>query len=337
MLSRSPMPSLRKASRTRGATSNWARRPGNVRTIGNLKYDAEPSRAAPPHRVAHLIDKLRPSALWIAASTMAGEDRNDVDEDDAVIAAFQELSRRRTGLLLILVPRKPERFDEAERKLRAAGVQYVRRSLDFVPRDLTLPGVLLLDSMGELASLFRLADVVFMGGTLARRGGHNVLEPAAARRAIIIGPHMENFAQIAAEFRKRNALLEIPGQSHLASAVAQLLDQPALREELGARAANLATEKRGATRRAVAEILRRQDLAVPCWCQATPARFLLAGLRKVWEFESAREIARKAARARRLSTPVISVGGISMGGTGKTPLSIGSPNGSPNTASILPS
>jgi tetraacyldisaccharide 4'-kinase len=294
--------------------------PHTVRAIGNLKYDAEPSRAEPPRMIASLMEKLRPSAVWIAASTMAGADRTDVDEDRAVISAFRELSRTRPELLLILVPRKPERFDEAEQKLRDARVRYVRRTEDFVPRDLALPCVVLLDSIGELATLFPFADVVLMGGTLARRGGHNVLEPAAVRRAIIIGPHMENFTAIASEFRARHAVLEIADANHLTLAVAQLLDQPALRDELGARAAALASEKRGATRKAVVEILRQHDLAVPCWNQLSPARFLLLPIAKVWALVSAREVRRKAGEAQRLDTPVISVGGISMGGAGKTPL-----------------
>ncbi len=294
--------------------------PHVVQVTGNLKYDAEPSGDAPPRMIASLVAKLHPTAIWIAASTMAGVDRHDVDEDDVVIRAFQELSRNRPELLLILVPRKPGRFDEAERKLSDAGVRYVRRTEDVVPRDLALPCVLLLDSIGELASLFPLADVVFMGGTLARRGGHNILEPAAVRRAIITGPHLENFAAIAAEFRERRAFLEIKEASELAAAVAQLLDHPQLREELGARAAILAASKRGATRKAVAEILRQHDLSVPYWSRLSPARFLLWPIAKTWELVSARERSRKTAHARRLNTPVISVGGISMGGAGKTPL-----------------
>ena len=123
---------------------------------------------------------------------MPGADRDDVDEDDAVVDRISELAPSHAGLLLILVPRRPERFDEAETRLREAGVRYIRRSADDLPRDLTLPCVVLLDSIGELASLFPIADVVFMGGTLARRGGHNVLEPAASRKAIVTGPHLEN-------------------------------------------------------------------------------------------------------------------------------------------------
>jgi 3-deoxy-D-manno-octulosonic-acid transferase len=294
--------------------------PDAVEVIGNLKYDAEPSCAEPPRMLTSLIGKLGPTSIWIAASTMSGADSHDVDEDDVVIRAFQELSRGRPGLLLILVPRKPERFDEAERKLRDAGVRYVRRTQDAVPPDLALPCVLLLDSIGELASLFPLADLVFMGGTLARRGGHNVLEPAVARRAIITGPHLENFRAIAAEFREQRAFMEINEAAELAAAVAQLIDQPQLREQLGSRAATLAAAKGGATRKAVARILHQHDLSVPCWSRLSPARYLLWPFAKIWGAVSARELRRKAARARRLSTPVISVGGISMGGAGKTPM-----------------
>ena len=296
-----------------------------VQVIGNLKYDAEPSRAEPPRVVTDLIAKLGPTVVWIAASTMPGVDREDVDEDDAVLSAFQELAQTNPGLLLILVPRKPERFDEAESKLRAAfvgksAVRYVRRSQEVIPADLKLPSVVLLDSIGELASLFPLADVVFMGGTLARRGGHNVLEPAACRKAIVTGPHLENFAVIAAEFRERRAFLEIRDASELAGALAMLIEDRNLREDLGARAAVLAAGKRGASRKAVSEILSWQDLAVPCWHRLSPARFLLWPLAQIWATVSASEQRRKIAKARRLTTPVVSVGGISMGGAGKTPM-----------------
>ena len=222
--------------------------------------------------------------------------------------------------MLILVPRRPERFDEAEAKLWDADVRYFRRSQEALPADLALPCVVLLDSIGELASLFPIADVVFMGGTLARRGGHNVLEPAACRKAIVTGPHLENFAAIAAEFREQRAFLEIAGANELAGAVGRLIDDREWREDLGARAAALAASQRGATRKAVSEILRWQDLAVPRWNQLSPARFLLWPLAQIWAAVSARQQRRKMAHARRLDTPVVSIGGISMGGAGKTPM-----------------
>ncbi len=249
-----------------------------VQAIGNLKHDAEPSRAEPPSVITDLIAKLHSTAIWIAASTMPGADREDVDEDDAVINAFQKLAPSRPGLLLILVPRKPERFDTAAMKLRDAGVRYVHQSQTVDP-DLNLPCVVLLDSIGELASLFPIADVVFMGGTLARRGGHNLLEPGACRKAIVTGPHLENLNAIAAEFREQRAFLEIGGANELAAAVARLIDDPRLREDLGDRALALAAGQRGATEKAVSEIFRCQECGCPVLEPVEPGAILALAAR----------------------------------------------------------
>src|SRR6185295_11265621 len=117
-------------------------------------------------------------------------------------------------LVLLLAPRKPERFDSVAAKLTQAGIRFVRRSA--IQGPLQLPGAFLLDSIGELGGLFPLADVVFMGGTLAARGGHNILEPAFFARPIICGPHMENFREIANEFRACGACVEIAAPVQLA-------------------------------------------------------------------------------------------------------------------------
>ena len=291
-----------------------------IEVLGNLKYDVAPIRSDPPKLVMDLLEKLRPSTIWIAASTMPPADNSDLDEDEVVIDAFRELAAAYPGLLLILVPRKPDLFDETADRLRDAGVRYLRRSENKIARTLQLPCILLLDSMGELASLFPLADIVFMGGSLARRGGHNLLEPAACARPIIVGPHMENFAEIAAEFREHYAMLEINGADELAPAVEKLIQDPRLREDLGTGAAELAAKRRGATRKAVAEILRWLDLAVPRAIPPGPVKPLLWLLAQIWTVASAWSQRRAAAHARRLDTPVVSVGGISMGGAGKTPM-----------------
>src|SRR5581483_8924544 len=174
-------------------------------------------------------------------------------------------------MLLILAPRKPERFEIVFQKLRDAGIPAVRRSQlgRHVQRE--RPSVLLLDSMGELAGLFRFADVVFMGGTLADRGGHNILEPAAAGCATVIGPHMENFASIADEFRQAGAARAIKEARDLSEAVAALLSDAREGTRMGAIARELAVARRGATARAVAEILRVRDEAVPRWQGRGPA------------------------------------------------------------------
>ena len=130
----------------------------------------------------------------------------DVDEDDAVVQAFLEVARNHPDLALILAPRKPERFEAAARKLQAAGIAFERRSTLEEADDKARSSVLLLDTIGELSGLFGLADVVFMGGTLARRGGHNILEPALFGKPVIAGPHMENFQAIADDFHRANAM-----------------------------------------------------------------------------------------------------------------------------------
>jgi len=294
--------------------------PEKLEVLGNLKYDAAPVRSDPPAVVTDLIARLKPEMVWIAASTMPGAGGMDTDEDDAVIAAFQALSRAHNGMLLILVPRKPERFDVAAEKLRATGLPFVRRSADAIDPAMKLPGVLLLDSIGELASLFPLADIVFMGGSLARRGGHNILEPASCGRPIIVGPHMENFAAIAREFREHYALIEIATASELAAAVSKLIDDRRLRDDLGAGAAQLAGKHAGATGKAVDLILHWRDWAVPSLQPYAPLKPLLWLLSKIWGFAGGFAQRRSVAAARQLDTPVISAGGISMGGVGKTPM-----------------
>ena len=291
-----------------------------VMALGNLKYDAAPPRSDPPRPIAEVLEKLRPTAVWIAASTMPGADAADVDEDEAVLGAFQELTLSHPGLFLILAPRRPERFAVVEQQLRAAGIPYQLRSRGTLDPSLTLPCVMLLDSIGELAGLFPLADVVFMGGTLARRGGHNLLEPAICGRAIIAGPHQENFAAVAAEFREHYAMLEIADASELAGAVNTLMVDAKLREDLGAGAAEMAARHRGATQKAVTEILKWQDLAVPRVVPGAWTRPLLWLLSRFWIVMSEGKRRKDTALSRHLKTPVISVGGISMGGAGKTPM-----------------
>jgi 3-deoxy-D-manno-octulosonic-acid transferase len=291
-----------------------------VRVIGNLKYDVAQLRREPPKVIDDTLEQLRPDITWIAASTMPPADSADVDEDEVVVHAFQELAKTHKRLLLILVPRRPERFSSAEQRLRAAGVPYLLRSANSIDPALALPCVVLLDSIGELASLFPRADVVFMGGTLARRGGHNILEPAVCGRAIVVGPHMENFATIAAEFRDRLAMLEIPDSDALVPAMEKLIGEPKLREDLGAGAAELAAMHRGTTIKAAAIVLEWRDLAVPGRSPVGPAEPILWLLSKLWIAGSRWQQRHDLASAQRLNTPVISIGGIGMGGAGKTPM-----------------
>jgi tetraacyldisaccharide 4'-kinase len=291
-----------------------------VRVAGNLKYDFDPAQAAAPQAVLDFLEALKPSQVWIAASTVAPAEPGDPDEDDAVIAAFRKLTASHPGLLLVLVPRKPERFDAAAEKLRAAGIPFARRSRLDAGAALGLPGALLVDTVGELGSLFRLGDLVFMGGTLARRGGHNILEPALFSRPIIAGPHLENFAEIARKFRAAGALVEIEDASALAAAVDTLLGDAVERARIGERARQAAESERGATGRALAGIETLYGSALPTCRRSTPAQAVLWPLSRLWMAGSALKRRWDRARVERLGTPVVSVGGLTLGGVGKTPV-----------------
>ncbi len=286
-----------------------------VEAAGNLKYDFNPGDGELPAAVADLLDALRPGQICIAASTMPGLDSDDVDEDDLVIAEYRKLAVRHPSLLFILVPRRPERFAVVAEKLGQAGVPFVRRSELGGAAPPKLPCVLLLDSMGELSRLFAIADVVFMGGTFPRRGGHNILEPAFFGKPVIAGPHMENFTAIAAEFTGAGALVRISRADELASTITRLLQNPAECEQVGRRARSLAASKRGVTERLSRRLLDLYFETLPL----RPRSALLSPFAAWWERGAKRRRQRDTAAARELPRPVISVGGLTMGGTGKTP------------------
>jgi tetraacyldisaccharide 4'-kinase len=287
---------------------------------GNLKYDFQPGSGEAPGVIRSFLDRTAPRQIWIAGSTMPPASPADVDEDDVVIGAFRALAATHPRLLLILVPRRPERFDTAADKLRESGVSFLRRSrLEAASPPLPLPGVLLLDSIGELGSLFALDSVVFMGGSLAERGGHNILEPALFGRAIVAGPHMENFREIADEFTSGGGCVRIGGPEELGPAIGRLLDDPEARLRLGERARRLAESRRGATGRAVGAVIEVYEDAIPCPRPPAPLHWLLWPLARLWRTGSAWQRARQLAMRESLPAPVISIGSLSMGGSGKTP------------------
>jgi 3-deoxy-D-manno-octulosonic-acid transferase len=178
-----------------------------------------------------------------AASTLKGE-------EEPVLEAFQRIRATLTTALLIIAPRKPERFDDVERLARRAGWNVARRTelkVDEQPRH----DVVILDTIGELAQLYQVATAVFVGGSLVDAGGHNILEPAVFGKPIVFGPHMENFAEIARAFLDGSAAVQIRHGRELEPVLLALLTDPVRRAGLGAAARALVEANRGARGRSL--------------------------------------------------------------------------------------
>jgi len=217
-----------------------------VTVTGNLKYESpEPPRKPELESILQEIAAGRP--ILLAGSTMPGE-------EEQVLAAWEMAGGARRSLL-VLAPRHPERWSDVDALLRARGdVDAVRRSaFAAVPGgSATRPGVVLLDSLGELASLYRLAAAAFIGGTLVPKGGHNPLEAARFGVPVAVGPSMENFREMAEQFDRRNAWHRVSDAGALGTVWKSWLDDPAAAQVQGARAAQLVEENRGALERTLA-------------------------------------------------------------------------------------
>jgi 3-deoxy-D-manno-octulosonic-acid transferase len=215
-----------------------------VLVTGNLKFDAAETLRPPEALEARLgAASRRHRPLIVAGSTTAGE-------EELVLAAFRLVLERVPEAVLLLAPRHPERFDRVASLVASSGLGCVRRSaLD--PGGWGDEEVALLDTLGELASVYALADVVFVGGSLVSAGGHNILAPVAAGRPVIVGSHMENFQEIADQFRAAGALVQVADAAQLGHELAALLLDRSRRLELAERGLRLLEQNRGAVRRTV--------------------------------------------------------------------------------------
>lgn len=211
-----------------------------VRVTGNLKFDAVTDPQV-PEELAHLVGSK--GFLWVAGSTVAGEER-------MVLSALRLVRESCGDVRLLLAPRHPERFDEAYAHVIESGFACVRRS-ELAREPWHSGEVLLLDSLGELARVYALATVVFVGGSLVPAGGHNILEAAIVGKAIVVGPHMENFQEIADEFQSEGALVQVSSAEELASEITGLLTDTERRRRVGENARGLIDRNRGALERTV--------------------------------------------------------------------------------------
>lgn len=235
--------------------------PAKVVVTGSLKFDSlevpGPSTAADrgPKRVLRYFRIGPERPVLIAASTLKGE-------EEPVFEAFQRIRARLPHTLLIIAPRKPERFDEVEQIARRGGWKVARRSRDLSVDAEPREDVVVLDTIGELAQVYQVATAVFVGGSLVDQGGHNILEPAVFGKAIVFGPYMQNFAEIARTFLDNDAAIQVRSGRELETALLGLLTDPVRRARLGAAARALVEANRGArgkTMAAIARVLPPQD------------------------------------------------------------------------------
>ena len=222
-----------------------------VSVTGSLKFDSleVPGPAAPDRGRNRVLRYFRLSPdrpVIIAASTLKGE-------EEPVLDAFLRVRAALPSALLIIAPRKPERFDDAERIARRAGWNVARRTelrVDSEPRE----DVVIVDTIGELAQLYQVATAVFVGGSLVDAGGHNILEPAVFGKPIVFGPYMQNFAEIARTFVDNGASIQLRSARELAGVLQELLSDPVRRASLGAAARALVEANRGARAKSLAAI-----------------------------------------------------------------------------------
>ncbi len=238
-----------------------------VKVSGNLKYDLElPAPTPISNWLAAEAKRRGRSPVIVAGSVVA-------TEEPLALIAFGTLQGEYRNALLVLAPRKPECFEAAAQSIDESHRKFIRRSQMPVPGpsqngagaasgEFTIPDdvtVILLDSIGELASLYRVADGAFVGGSLVESGGHNILEPAAFGKVPVFGPSMENFAEIAARFMAAEAAVQVESPEDAGVAWIEFMRYPEKAARMGASARNLVESSRGATDRAIAEIARHLD------------------------------------------------------------------------------
>ncbi|MEO8460766.1 MAG: glycosyltransferase N-terminal domain-containing protein, partial [Dokdonella sp.] len=216
---------------------------GRLAVVGNLKFDM-----AIPDTVRGRAEEFRQSwgaarLVWFAASTHEGEEL-------AVLAAHAAVLRRFPDTLLLIAPRHPERFKPVAAACRSLGFATATRS-ENNHADSTAQ-CFVIDTLGEMLWFYAVANVAFVGGSLVPIGGHNLLEPAAFAKPVIVGPHTFNFAEVTEDLIAAGGVLRIAESAALGPAVVRLLANPAEAQALGEAALAVVERERGAVERTMA-------------------------------------------------------------------------------------
>lgn len=213
-----------------------------VKVTGNLKFDIS-CHVASKENSARNRSKLglgSKDSLIVAGSTHPGE-------EEIILSVYKELLMSFPDLKLLLAPRHPERSRDIAIVVSDFGFSSIFTSA--ITAALPDDPVFILDTIGELFSLYAAADIVFVGGSLVKKGGHNILEPACLAKPVLFGPHMFNFRDIADLFLRHKAVIKVSGKDELKSRIHDLLNNPAMAEQMGQRASQLILQNQGATQK----------------------------------------------------------------------------------------
>jgi len=218
-----------------------------VNVIGIAKYDVaqfDPDGEEKAREVLQLAGMTSKDLILTCGSTWPGEEA-------VLLKVYKGLKPSFCNLRLVLVPRHAERSAEVEGEIRRAGLSYIRRT-DLDARNAGKPvnyDVLLVNTTGELKNFYACASVIFVGKSLTRKGGQNIIEPALYGKPIVVGPNMENFTAVVADFLSANALVQVQNAVELEQAFRKLLSDIWFREACGRNAATLVNDKRGVARK----------------------------------------------------------------------------------------
>ena len=217
-----------------------------VETSGNVKFDYVPDER--PLEIAPALEQLIAGRkVLILGSTMAGE-------DEALLPHLERLVRERDAFVII-APRRPERFAVVADLLSATSLHFIRRTELPANGQRRTANVLLLDTLGELARVYRCGTAAFVGGSLVPTGGHNPIEPAAAGVPVCFGPQMSNFREIAAVFLRENASVEVRSAAEVLAFAVRMFDDSEARRSMGERARRTVERNRGAAERTAQRIV----------------------------------------------------------------------------------
>jgi 3-deoxy-D-manno-octulosonic-acid transferase len=233
------MQSSRDAERAIALGAN----PEVVKVCGSIKFDAAPA-PPPPKQIENMRRELKlakDAPLIVAGSTHEGE-------EEAILRAYRGVLQRVPNARLLVAPRHPERFDNVETLIRNEGFTIWRKTKPAQVGSGANP-VILLDTIGELARVYALASISFVGGSLANIGGHNIIEPASLGIPVLFGPHMYHFEDVKELFLSENAAICVRNETELLGIILNLLEEPSKAKAFGKAARQVVDANRGATDR----------------------------------------------------------------------------------------